>query len=74
MKASRFSGVQKAFVLEQCEEGVVLHGSPRIRNAPYPRRNSNGAFETGATSFGHPVQHADTNLGLRFLVLKAARL
>jgi len=33
----------------------VLHGSTSIRNAAYPRRNSGGAFEIGATKFGHPV-------------------
>jgi hypothetical protein len=48
-------------------------GSTLARTAPYPRRNLGGAFETGATKFCHPVQHADTNPGLRFLVLKAAR-
>lgn len=52
---------------------VVLHGPPPNRNAPDPRRNSGGAFETGATKFGHPVQHTSTNPGLRFVILKAAR-
>jgi hypothetical protein len=41
--------------------------------APYLRRNSGDACEAGATRFGHPVQHADTNPSLRFLVLNAAR-
>ncbi|MFT6226448.1 MAG: hypothetical protein ACJARE_000841, partial [Paracoccaceae bacterium] len=41
----------------------MLHGSGAARNAPYPRRNSGGAFEIGTAKFGHPIEYADANLG-----------
>jgi hypothetical protein len=40
----------------------------------YPRRNSGGAFEIGTAKFGHPVQHADANIGFCFLIVEGARL
>ena len=53
---------------------AVLHRSAAARNAPYPRRISGGAFETGAAKFGHPVEYADANLGFVFLIAEGARL
>ena len=62
-------------ILQMVElEVAVLHRSTAARNAPYPRRISGGAFETGATKFGHPVEYADANLCLCFLIFEAPRL
>ena len=52
---------------------ALLHGAGRGRNAPYPRRMSGRALEIGAAKCGHPVKDPDANLGLCFLILKAAR-
>lgn len=53
---------------------AVLHGSGAARNAPYPRRNSGGAFEIGTAKFGHPIEYADANLGFGFLIFERACL
>lgn len=53
---------------------AVLHRSTAIRNAPYPRRNSGGAFEMRAAKSGHSVENADANLSLCFLIFEASRL
>ena len=53
---------------------ALLHRSAATRNAPYPRRNSGGAFETWAAKSGHPVENADANPGFCFLIFEGARL
>ena len=53
---------------------ALLHRSTATRNAPYPRRNSGGAFKTGAAKSGHPVENPDANLGFCFLIFEVARL
>jgi hypothetical protein len=53
---------------------ALLHGSLTSRNAPYPRRISCGTREAGAAKFGHPVEHADANIGFCFLACEVARL
>ncbi len=53
---------------------ALLHGSSGARNAPYPRRNSGGAFETWLAKPGHSVENLHANPGFRFLVFEVARL
>jgi hypothetical protein len=55
-------------------KGALLHGSGAAQNAPYPRRNSGGAFEIGTAKFGHPIEYADANLGFGFLIFERACL
>jgi len=51
---------------------VVLHRSAAFRNAPCPRWNSGGAFETWAAGSGDPVEHPNANLGLSLLISEGA--
>ena len=55
-------------------EGALLHRSAATGNAPYPKRNSGGAFKTWAAKSGHPIENPDANLGFCFLILEVACL
>jgi hypothetical protein len=35
---------------------------------------SGGTFEIGAAKLGHPVEHADANIGFYFLIVEGVRL
>ena len=52
----------------------MLHGTVAARNAAYPRGNSGSAFEIGTAKFGHPIEYADANLGLGFLIFERSCL
>ena len=52
---------------------AVLHRSALVRDAPYPRQISGGAFEIGPAKFGHSVENSRADLGFRFLIFEVAR-
>lgn len=53
---------------------AVSHRSVSTRNAPYPRRNSGDAFETGTAKPSHPVENPGAIPGFGFLIFEGARL
>ena len=65
---------QQVKALEAYLDTALLQRSATARNAPYPRRNSGGAFETGPAKFGHPVKDPDGDPDLCLLVLERPRL
>jgi hypothetical protein len=53
---------------------ALLHRSRSTRNAPYPRRNSGGAFKTWAAKADYPVENPNANPSFCFLIFEVARL